>query len=220
MYRFFKKTDVFSVLQLYLHTCKTVVEAGAFWGHDSKKMALMWPEATIHAFEPIPEHFQRLATETMTYNNIIVHQLALADKNEVKELFLSFKGERLSQAASFLKPKDRLKHSLITFNGSRYVQTVTLSSFMSRYNIDQIDLLWLDLQGYEYAVLEAAEAVLPFVRVIHMEVYFIQAYDGHPLYEAVVKWVQNQGFTVVARDFEDTTKHFFGNIICVRSDCL
>lgn len=217
---FFKQADVFSVLKQYLNSCNVVIEAGSFWGHDTKKMACMWPEATIHAFEPIFEHFQRLAVETIMYKNIIVHQLALADKDEMKELFLSFKGERLSQAASFLKPQERLKHSVLTFNGNRSVQGVTLASFMQHCGIQQIDLLWLDLQGYEYAVLSAAEEVLPFVRVIHMEVYFIQAYVDHPLYEAVVNWIQTKGFTVVARDFEDTTKHFFGNIICVRTDCL
>jgi len=38
----------------YLPANPVIIEAGAFNGSDTIKLAKKWPQATIHAFEPVP----------------------------------------------------------------------------------------------------------------------------------------------------------------------
>lgn len=47
-----------------------IIEAGAHIGRDTKKMARQWPNAHIHAFEPVPALFEIL-------KKILLHILML-----------------------------------------------------------------------------------------------------------------------------------------------
>ena len=34
------------------------------WGGDTQEMSRLWPRATIHTFEPVPDLFQNLTVNT------------------------------------------------------------------------------------------------------------------------------------------------------------
>ena len=130
-----------------------IIEAGAFWGHDSIKMAQLWPKGAIHAFEPVPEIFDELVKRTSLMPNIICHQQALSNTNNAITMHLAYKKNRLTQASSTHEPHHRLNISSIVFPEQITVPATTLTSFTKKNNISSIDLLWLDLQGHEYEVL-------------------------------------------------------------------
>lgn len=193
-----------------------IVEAGAFWGHDSLRMALQWPKGTVHSFEPVPELYQELCKRTGYIANIIGHRQALSTVDGFVELHVAYKKDRITQASSVHQPHKRLGLSAITFPEKITVPAITLSSFMQNIGIQTIDLLWLDLQGHELAVLAASADVLTKIKMIHMEVYFVQAYKDHLLYHDVQLWLDEHNFVIVAQDFKNTKDHFFGNVLCVQ----
>ena len=43
-----------------------IVEAGAHRGFDTVQFARLWPEGTIHAFEPVPEKYDPFEVATNT----------------------------------------------------------------------------------------------------------------------------------------------------------
>ena len=47
-------------IKQFLPKNPVIVEAGAHIGRDTLKMHAIWPQATIHAFEPVPPLFKQL----------------------------------------------------------------------------------------------------------------------------------------------------------------
>ncbi|HTM06199.1 MAG TPA: FkbM family methyltransferase [Patescibacteria group bacterium] len=202
----------------YLPENPLIIEAGAFWGHDSLKMAEQWPKGTVHAFEPVPEIFDELVKRTDHIPNIICHQQALSDTDNSILLHLAYKKNRPSQASSVHEPHQRLQLSPITFPKQITVTATTLTSFMHTNNLSVIDLLWLDLQGHEYNVLSHNTTLLRSIKFLHVEVYFVQAYRDHLLYHDMAQWLDSQNFTIIAKDFANEKDNFFGNILCMQKN--
>lgn len=215
----FNSHKTIEILIQFLPDNPIIVEAGAYNGRDTLKMMQQWPEATIHAFEPLLEIYQRLVATTQNYKNIQTYPFALSEKNGQSLFFVSEHPDRkgmASQAGSLYKPKERLERSPLIFPRTDLVTTITLDTWAQENNINHIDLLWLDTQGHELAILRAAPNMLNHISVILAEVSFIESYEGMPLYEEVVLWMKDHGFDHVGRDFADTTKSFFGNALFIK----
>lgn len=198
----------------YLPTHPIIVEAGAFTGSDSVKIAHLWPLAKIHSFEPVPELFALLQERTKEYPNIICYPFGLGTHNGTATLHLAQKPTKITQASSLLAPKERLHNSPITFTKTIEIPIITLDAWAERYQIERIDLLWLDLQGMELAVLKTAPHIIKKIKTIHIEVATSERYTGQPLHHEVKDWLEKNNFEILAKDF-DETKRNFGNFIAL-----
>lgn len=210
----FDHNSLFILLKELLPDNPTIIEAGAFTGKDSKRLAQTWPNGTIHSFEPDPVIFAQLKKETKDIANIHCYPLALAEKNGTATFWPSQhpkKPDRPSQAGSLLEPKERLTWSNITFKQSIEVKTITLTAWAKQHNISDIDLLWLDLQGAELPVLKASKDLLQKVSYILTEVHFIEAYKNQAIYPHVKAWLEQEGFQMIGKDFTEEPTWFFGN---------
>ncbi len=215
----FSSHKTIEILKKFLPDNPLIVEAGAFDGNDTIKMCLQWPMGIINAFEPVPEIYQRLLKNTSKFSHISYYPLALSDHNGTALFYISERPSRpgiASQAGSLYPPKERLLQSPLIFPRTTYVNTITLDAWAVKNNITTIDLLWLDTQGHELAILKAAPCMITHINVIVAEVSFIESYEGQPLYEEVVEWLIQHGFKYIGRDFVDTSATFFGNVLFVR----
>lgn len=215
----FNHNQTITILKQFLPTNPIIVEAGAFNGGDTKKMSATWPDGTIHAFEPVPEIYELLLKNTHEYQNIHYYPYALSNKNGTELFYVSEHPENpgvASQAGSLHKPKDRLTVSPLIFPRTITVPTIALHSWAAQHNIAHIDLLWLDTQGHELAILQAAQPLLDSIHVVLAEVSFIESYYDQPTLHDLISWMEQQGFKHVGSDFDNTTKNFFGNVLFVR----
>jgi 2-O-methyltransferase len=215
----FNSHKTIEVLQHFLPANPVIVEVGAFNGSDTKKMVAQWPAASVHCFEPLPEIYSKLEANTMHLPQVHRYPVALSDSIGVTQFYVAEKPNKpgvASQAGSLLKPKDRLLHSAIIFPRMAQVATTTLDSWAQEYHIEAIDLLWLDTQGHERTILQAAPIMIKRTAVVLAEVSFIESYEGQPLYGDLVTWMEEQGFEQIGQDFQDTNKSFFGNVLFVR----
>jgi FkbM family methyltransferase len=205
-----------ALFKQYLPKPLVIVEAGAFKGNDTKQLASAWPDAMVHCFEPVPTIFALLAQNTAQVHNIKRYEYALSDKTGTAQFHLAEKISKPGkpfQAGSLLAPKERLHWSSVVYKERITVPTITVPDWMDTFHIPTIDFLWLDLQGHEYAVLQAALPVLPRIQLLYLEVHFIQAYETQPMYREVVHWLEQQGFALVGTDFTNETDWFFGNAL-------
>lgn len=215
----FKPHQAIEIIAQFIEP-KVIVEAGAFRGHDSIRLAEKWPDATIYAFEPVPEIFEQLVTKTKAYTNIHRFKLALSNKNGTATFHIGEKPQKPgvpSQSGSLLAPKERLSYSTHEFKSKITVPTITLDSWALKQNISHIDLAWLDMQGHELAVLQASPNMLQNIKAIYCEVGFIEGYQGQPKHEEIKSWLENHGFKEVARDFENKSDWFFGNALFIKN---
>ncbi|MBS1986341.1 FkbM family methyltransferase [Candidatus Dependentiae bacterium] len=217
------KKELLPLIKQYLPDDPIIVEAGCFDGGDTLQLSAFWPQATIHAFEPVPEIFSMLTHNTHHNPAIMRHNCALAAHTGTAQLHLSSRPtapDEPFRAGSLLAPKERLTWSNVTYPKTITVDTITLDRWAEQQQLDHIDFLWLDVQGFALPILQAAPQILKTLRVLYVEVEFIEAYEGQHQYHAVRTWLESQGFTMIARDFDDTPHWFFGNAILVNNAFL
>jgi FkbM family methyltransferase len=198
------------LIATYLPANPTIVEAGAHIGVDTVQMSKRWPQGTIHAFEPIPDLFRQLQSNTAKRNNVCCYPLALGKQTGAATMFVS--SGRSDASSSLFPPKAHLAHHPdILFDTKIQVPTITLDQWAAEQGIKKIDFLWLDLQGYELAVLQAATAVLATVQAIYTEVNLEETYAGVALYPELRQWLAAHGFNVIREDlpWQDGGNVFF-----------
>lgn len=212
-----KQNELFSLLIRSLPQKPRIIEAGAFIGNHTIKFMTHFPDATIYSFEPVPQIYKELCYRTKQYNNVHCYQQAISNKNGETTLFIAHnpqKPEKLSSASSLHEAKNRRHFSPIVYPHQIQVNTITLDSWFNTHQIDlPIDLLWIDTQGHEYYVLEGAKELLKSVRFIHVEVHFGNPYEKQKEYQEVLGLLEKQGFIEIARDFNETSTWFFGNVL-------
>lgn len=214
-----KSHEVFELLKPYLPQAPVILEAGSFNGGDTLRLHTTWPQATIHAFEPVPEIFTLLKQNTEDIPQIHCHNVALSNHNGFAQFHVSEHPKKRGkpfQAGSLLKPKERLALSPAEYTHTITVPTITLDAWAEQNNVDRFDFLWLDMQGHELDVLKSAPKILRSVRAIWTEVEFIESYEKVPQFPEVTQWLETQGFKIVAKDFTNETDWFFGNALYVR----
>ncbi|MFH1876787.1 MAG: FkbM family methyltransferase [Candidatus Omnitrophota bacterium] len=201
-----------SFINQFIPDNSIIVEGGANRGYDTIEMSILLPNATIHAFEPVPELFAQLEKNTGQYKNIICYPVALSDVTGKMKMYISEGGG--NDSSSLLKPREHLiDHPAIAFKTALEVPTITLDDWAQNNEIKKVDFLWLDIQGYEFAVLKASPALLANVAAIYTEVSLKETYEGVLLYPEFRQWLISRGFMVKR---EELPWHDMGNVLFVR----
>ena len=227
-------SEVLKFVKSYLPQDPIILEAGAYNGEDTIEMSKFWPTARIYAFEPVPELYYELKKRTSTYSQIKTYSSALSDKQGLATFYISEYTSNPGVAGasgSLLAPKDHLKYATnVIFPKQIKVKTDTIDQWAKKNNINHIDFMWLDMQGHELTALKKALTILPKVKLIYTEVEFVKAYEGQPVYREVREWLEQQGFEVLAIDFDEIIaaqgekipvghgENWFGNVIFIRKD--
>ena len=154
--------------------CKTIVDAGANIGMFSVWAGRQLPQARILALEPFPETFARLQY------NLRLNQLQRR-VDAVQFALCAESGERAMPAASesqrrTLVPADRKCADDRVVS----VPSISLPELMDRYELNQIDLLKMDIEGSEWEVLLSTPAsVFRSIRRIQFEYHEVHARFGY-----------------------------------------
>ncbi|MGE0710929.1 MAG: FkbM family methyltransferase [Planctomycetota bacterium] len=150
---------------------KMILDVGANIGAFTLFAAAAAPEARIHALEPFPSTFRHLEL-TVARNALVTrvrcHRLALA----------AAPGERR------MSPGDLPSHkrALVGNGRGEAVEALTLGGFLEREGIEVVDLLKLDVEGEEHALLlDTPDEVLERVRAVAMEYH--PAAPKEPLFD-------------------------------------
>lgn len=125
------------------------VDAGANIGIYSRFLACCVGSAgAVYSFEPAPENFSRLRSATRRFANVHVSQAAVGERSDLSELYIS----------------DRLNvdhRSYRTELSERRVIQIEIVALDEYFKPGQrIDLIKMDIQGYELHALRGARRVL------------------------------------------------------------
>jgi len=163
-----------------------IFDIGAADGGVAKIYRERFPLATIHCFEPFPESFARLKQALGRAPRTFCHPTAVADRSGRALL-----NANVSTATSSLLPTDQRGASfwgggLLDTTAQVAVETTTVDGFCAAAGIAHIDILKMDVQGFEYAVLQGARQMLTDRRValVYTELIMCPTYEGqHKLHE-------------------------------------
>jgi FkbM family methyltransferase len=201
------------VLKNFLPQNPVIIDCGAHDGADSIEFAKLLKNASIYSFEPVDELYKRLLNNTALYENIKSYKIALGDKDGWQDFYISEGGSDAS--SSLLKPKEHLIFHPDTFFKKKIsVNTLTLDSWAARQGVKHVDLLWLDMQGFELNMIKASPEILATVKIIHTEVSTKEIYLQGPLYNEYKTYLQSIGFEVFIEAIP--AGWYMGNVLFIR----
>lgn len=216
-YGLIKSRDIYSIpkfrIKKLLPPNPIIIDCGSHVGVDSIHFAKLIPSSKIHSFEAAPIIFAKLKNNTQKFGNVNCYPLALSNENGKAEFFIS-SGDS-DGSSSLLEPSEHLhSHPSVFFKEKIIVETITLDDWALKNNITSVDLLWLDMQGFEMQMLQASERILKTVKVIHAEVSLIETYKGVAPYLKLKTWLESIGFQMIEEALPTGTD--MGNVLFLR----
>jgi len=198
---FSNSTEALKIVEKYLPTNPNIIEAGAYIGTDSVRMAKKWPEGHIYSFEPVPKLYEILLDHTKEYANIHTFEFAIGNSIGKAKMHVSELCDKPGTpfaSSSLLAPKKHLYlDRSIHFPKVLDVDVTTFDNFLEENEISHIDFLWLDMQGFELNALKASPKILKSVKVILTEIEFSEAYENQYLFKDIKHWLEEQGFQMI-----------------------
>ena len=175
---------------------RVVFDVGANVGDVVAQYRALFPSATVHAFEPFPDVYQRLAERFSADPHVRAHQRAVTDTAGTRQLYVNEVHVTNSllplnpASAAWALASDRDLDKTVD------VLAVTLDEFCTAERLTGIDLLKLDIQGGEGMALEGAAGLLAqqAVRLIYLEVEFAPLYHGQAYFCDVTSILNRHGY--------------------------
>lgn len=138
----------------------TVIDVGANVGVYTKLFStLVENRGQVHAFEPAPANFSRLQENIGSKSNVVLNQAAVGKENGSIRLFMS---DELN-----------VDHRVFDSGDGRQSIDVPVVSLDEYFSPGQrVDVIKIDVQGYELSVLEGARRILEENRDIRILMEF------------------------------------------------
>ncbi|MEL7038529.1 MAG: FkbM family methyltransferase [Cyanobacteria bacterium J06592_8] len=149
---------------------KTIFDIGANIGQTSLFLNKHFNNAEIFAFEPASQTFKSLCENSQHAERIKPFNLAVGSQED--ELLISIReNSELNTLVRESSKNTALEKTVET------VKVTTVDTFCQQQKIEKIDLLKMDVQGFELEVLKGAESYLKnnLVSFIYSEVSFEKA---------------------------------------------
>jgi FkbM family methyltransferase len=174
-----------------------VFDVGANIGQSISRYRDDFPNCLMTSFEPNPEMFSLLEEKWGDVSGVTLNQIALS--NNIGHA--SFYATRVPEVSSLLEPTERMiqlssehKYDYKTIN----VPTLTLDHYCQINNINKIDILKIDVQGFELNVLQGAESLLQEgkVTMIYSEVTFAETYMNQTRFIDLVSFLNSFNYEI------------------------
>jgi FkbM family methyltransferase len=180
-----RRQDPFLVTQQLVTNQEPVIfDVGAHVGETAARYRALFPRAVIHSFEPFPPSYERLRTGFSGDPRVVAHNLAVGAATGTAKLRVNRASVTNSLLDSDRRGDDYWGANLLDTEREIDVQTVTLDDFCRTQRIEHVDVLKIDVQGAEYAVLEGARGLLErhAVDLIYLEILMAPSYVGQREY--------------------------------------
>ncbi|HYJ78225.1 MAG TPA: FkbM family methyltransferase [Longimicrobiaceae bacterium] len=142
-------------LRAHAPACRVIFDVGAQEGGWTEHALRVNPGAEVHCFEPMRASFQQL-TQREWAGRVVCNQLGLSDREGEAEMHVA--STSLHERRLLLQPPS-------AEGPVETVRLTTLSAYCAAHGIEQIDLLKIDAEGHDLAVLRGGEAMVRAGRI-------------------------------------------------------
>lgn len=171
---------------------RTVLDVGANTGQFALCAHEIFPSATIHSFEPLPDCHQALLRHATAIPVIKAWNLALGDQAGT----VSFERNEYTPSSSAL-PMTTAHKTEFPFTRqatSVEVKVERLDDLAQHLELADDLLVKIDVQGYEDRVLRGGAATIRRARVVLVETSFAVLYEGQARHDDVYRTLVEWGF--------------------------
>jgi len=182
------KIDAALLRRLIGKSDPVILEIGCNNGGHTQWFLRMFDNPRIYCFEPDPRAVQKFRARIGACANVHLFEIALSDRNGEVAFFQSSgrrpakSGEHSTdwdKSGSIRKPKEHLnQYKWVKFSDVITVPTMTLDDWCAAQGIEEIDFIWMDVQGAEMDVLRGGAQMLDHTRLIYTEYSNREMYEG------------------------------------------
>jgi FkbM family methyltransferase len=166
-----------------------VVDVGAHTGQFSLLARMLYPGATIHAFEPLPEAAAKFREVFAGDPLVRLHEAAIAPVSGDATLYLDHASDGGSLQPSAWQPAAEIR-----------VRAGPLDEFVAAAEVRSPALLKLDVQGYEREALIGCRSLLDHFDDVVVELMLREDRLGQALAADVISLLRDEGFQLVGID--------------------
>lgn len=159
----------------------TIFDVGANEGQSCTEYRKCFPDARILAFEPVPQTFLKLQAKVGGQSRIDVHNLALGEA----EGYIPMSAQGTSTMNRVVLPNDP---------NSILVPATTVAKFCEEHGINNIDLLKIDTEGHDLAVLKGCDNFLQKISFIQCEASANEYNKFHNAFGDIFQFLTAKGF--------------------------
>jgi FkbM family methyltransferase len=173
----------------------TIIDVGANVGQFAVASAKIFPDVSVHSFEPQPDCVAQLQKNVERLGNVKVYPFALGDAEGEVEFHVN----EHSHSSSILPLAESHRSA---FPNAQEKQTIsvkvsTLDDVFNSIELKSPVLLKLDVQGYEAQTLRGGLKILQRVDYVILEASFKPMYDGEMLFMDIVRLMEEYHFQVL-----------------------
>lgn len=173
-----------------------VVHVGAHQGQEVEQY-LRYGFDRIVLVEANPQWCESLHAKFGADSRIRIFNYAVCDREGEVDLQIHTSRSGSTEPASIL-PMKRFKEIVGSLHttGTVRVPAITLPALFDKHSLQRGDynFLNLDIQGAELLALQGAAELLPGMDAVIAEVNLVELYEGGPLEEDLVRFMETQGF--------------------------
>jgi len=157
-------SKIANMTDLIPNETRMIFDVGANCGLFSAFSEISCPDASIHCFEPSSDLLP-IIRRNISSDRVIVHDVAVGDSNGQVEFFVNAKSQQTNSlnrgAVELFAKTNSIK--------SKMVDCICLDSFVADKGIKNVDVLKVDVQGYEGAVFRGCKELLSTVNMLFVE---------------------------------------------------
>ena len=182
-----------------------IFDIGAHHGESIKLFLNNFKIKNIYSFEASNENFKILQKNTKKLQkkfdnvNILIENFAVGDEEKIVKMKQMNESSSSTINSYNVKSKYFKKKSLFLFSSKNKnffseidVKQVSLSNYMTEKNINEIDFIKIDTEGYEYYVLKGLQNQFKKIKLIlfehHYDNMLIKDYKFKDIHNFLIKY--------------------------------
>jgi FkbM family methyltransferase len=186
-FNFFAKHQWLTQFQFH-----TILDIGANTGQFASKIRLLFPDAFIYSFEPIPEIFDILSMRFSKDLKLKAFNFGLGMETGKFDFFQN----DFSDSSSLKAMKELHKKSFPQTRNEKKIQVdvESLDKISDTLNLDLPMLIKIDVQGFERQVILGGMNTIQKASVLIVEVSFYDLYEDQEYFDSIYSLLFGLGF--------------------------
>ena len=207
---FFQQRKIIKLIKNKFSGPIIIFDVGAHYGETIRLFSNKFKIKKIYSFEASPQNFQvlkkKISKKQIDLNKVEIFNFGLGNQiaksyiNQAIESSSSTINE-VNEDSKYLKRK--LKILNINKNDVFYrkipIQLITLDSFIEKLNIQKVDLLKIDTEGYELNVLKGLSKYSQRFSLIYFEHHYDDMIIKNYKFGDIHKLLEEKGFSMIKK---------------------
>lgn len=162
---------------------ETIIDIGANKGQFAARFRVLFPEAWIYSFEPIPEVYDQLCKRFKSDSKFKAFNLGLGEQSGSIDFFQN----EFTDSSSALPMKRLHKENFPRTSNEKQIQIKIdrLDEVMKTIMMSYPILIKIDVQGFEEMVILGGKEALKKASIVIVEVSFYELYENQVYFKTI-----------------------------------